>query len=227
MKNRTVLYIEDDKNIRDGTANYLRKLYSKVKDVDNCEEALDLYEEGGIDIIITDIYIDAPNAMDGLDMVKLIRKKDRQTPILITTAYPESQNLLRAVDLYLDGFLVKVFSRMELKDKLSQIDKVLDNKNLIKISTTIIYDPSNLILSKKDIKIELTHSENRLFHLLSKSKDSLVHFDAIYNEFYNSDKDNGIALRALIFALRKKLKENGFNEIFIKSVSKEGYKLLC
>jgi len=227
MKNRTILYIEDDDNIRNGTANYLRKLYSKVKAVDNCEEALDLYEDGGIDIIITDIYIDAPNAMDGLDMIKLIRKKDIKTPILITTAYSEKQNLLRAVELHLDGFLVKVFSRMELKDKLSKIDKRLDNQNLIDISDTIIYDPSNLIIAKKDIKIELTHSENRLFHLLSKSKNSLVHFDTINNEFYNSDKDNGIALRALIFSLRKKLKENRINEISIKSVSKEGYKLLC
>jgi len=246
MKNRTVLYIEDEKNIRESTANYLKKKYQKVIAVDNCEEALDLYEENPIDIIITDIYIDAPNRMDGLEMVKLIRKNDKYTPILITTAYGEQENYMRAVDLHLEGFLVKVFSRTELDNKLFQIDVVLlereknekrkikeieerirneirGKQNIIKISDTITYDPNNLMLIKNDIQVQLTHSENRLLSLLSQYKNQLVHFETIDNEFY----DKGISLRALIHVLQKKLGKNKFNKNFIKSVSKEGYKLLC
>lgn len=228
MKNRTILYIEDDDNIREGTVKFLKKQYLRVIAVDNCEDALNLYEDNEIDIIITDIYIDTPNSMDGLEMIKLIRKNDKYTPILVTTAYKKEDYLLRAMDLHLEGYLVKVFSRMELTDKLDKMDEILlerekeENKNII-ISDTITYDPNNLKIIKNNIEIQLTHSENRLLNLLCKSKNQLIHYETIDDEFYHE----GIALKALVHALQKKLGKNQLNKNFIKNISKEGYKLQC
>jgi DNA-binding response OmpR family regulator len=233
MKDRTILYVEDDDNIREGTVKFLRKEYLRVIAVDNCEDALNLYEDNEIDIIITDIYIDTPNSMDGLEMIKLIRKNDKYTPILVTTAYKKEDYLLRAMDLHLEGYLVKVFSRMELTDKLDRMDKILlerekeekekiANKHII-LSDTITYDPNNLKIIKNDIEIQLTHSENRLLNLLCKSKNQLIHYETIDDEFYHE----GIALKALVHVLQKKLGKNKLNKNFIKNISKEGYKLQC
>jgi len=250
MKKRTVLYIEDDKKIHKKIVNHLNRLFKKVIATDNCEDGLHLYHTNDdIDIIITDIFIDKPESkIDGLDMVREIRKYDRHTPILITTAYDNRKNLLRGIDLHLDGFLIKVFTYKKLGNKLLKIDKILlDRENeeekkieeleerirkrienelferpILEISKTITYDPNNRTFKREEANLRITSTQAILFELLYEFKNEIVTFTTIDNEFYNAN----IALRALVCALKSRLKQN-FSDIIIKNIHGEGYRLKC
>ena len=238
IKDRTILYIEDDKNMREWIVNNLEYLVKRVIVTDNCEDGLKLYyRNDDIDIIITDIYIDKPNSIDGLDMLKVIRKYDKYTPIFITTAYGNIDDLTRAINLDIDAFLVKVFKYETLKNKLIKINNILLDREekiklelieceiyerpIINISKTIIYNPNTRTFTREETRVIITPSQAILFELLYslKFQNQIATYATIYNEF-----NNEISPRVLIYNLRKRLSHD-FSDIVIENIYGEGYRL--
>ena len=79
LKTLTILYAEDEEGIRENVAASLRYYVKEVIEAENGKMALELYEAKHPDIVITDILMPL---MNGIDLVKQIRKKDQTTPIL-------------------------------------------------------------------------------------------------------------------------------------------------
>jgi len=99
--NLTLLYVEDDEIIRQNAVEYLSNYCQKVFWAKDGQEALLVYKDKKPNIIITDIEMPRLN---GLEMAKRIRKKDKKTPIIIATAFTEKEYLLQAVELQLVKF---------------------------------------------------------------------------------------------------------------------------
>ena len=91
----TVLYIEDEPDIRDETRKLLEKFFKSVRTGADGEEGLALYREYHDDIIITDVNMPK---LSGLEMTKKIREFDQNVPIVIFSAYDDKTNLLSAID---------------------------------------------------------------------------------------------------------------------------------
>ena len=103
LSNLTLLYVEDDEIIRQNAVEYLCDFFQKVYQAKDGLDALMVYQERKPDIIITDIKMPR---LDGLAMAKRIRKKDKSTPIIITTAFTDTQYLMQAVELQLIKYIV-------------------------------------------------------------------------------------------------------------------------
>lgn len=99
-----VLYIEDDAGIREELSETLRMDIETIYVAGNGKEGLEIYRQHLPDAIITDIRMPV---MDGLEMIRQIREEDLDIPILITTAFNESDYLLKAIDLGVDGYITK------------------------------------------------------------------------------------------------------------------------
>lgn len=87
LKELTVLYIEDELSVMEEIAEILEIKVNKLFTAENGQEALEVYYNNNIDIIITDIQMPI---MNGLEMIEEIRKKDSLIPIIITTAFNET-----------------------------------------------------------------------------------------------------------------------------------------
>ena len=117
----TVLYCEDEDQLREITSNFLSKVLKKVFVAKDGREGLELFlkHREEIDMVISDIAM--PN-MDGLEMAKEIKEIVPSIPVIIITAYSSSSYLHGALDLHVDKYLLKP---LDLSDLIAVMEQSL------------------------------------------------------------------------------------------------------
>ena len=88
LENVTVLYIEDDSDIAEESAFLLKKRVGAVHIAKNGKQGLALFSELNPDIVITDLQ--GPK-LNGLDIIKQIREANSDIPVIITSAFNDSE----------------------------------------------------------------------------------------------------------------------------------------
>lgn len=144
LKNITILYAEDEASLREITLNILKGFTKKQFVAENGQEGLDLFKEyeEEIDLIITDVNMPL---MNGLEMIKEIKKINPNIPIIVATAFSNTEYLLEAIDIGVDKYVLKPIDMKKLLQTMSQsllyhelkdlyIDKLthLPNRNRLK-----------------------------------------------------------------------------------------------
>ncbi len=117
LKDISILYVEDEAIIRDEFIQILegeaRALYVGA----NGKEGLELYEKYKPDIVITDIRMPL---MDGLSMCRSILDSDPDIPIIISSAFNDTDYLMKAIQLGIQYYLLKP---VNLKELFKTLDK--------------------------------------------------------------------------------------------------------
>jgi PAS domain S-box-containing protein len=100
----SLLYVEDELILRSVYEKILEKKVRLIQLAENGEEAYNMYLDHQYDLVITDIKMPL---MNGLDLVRKIRKINPSARIIIMSAYGESQYFMRAIEYGVKGFLLK------------------------------------------------------------------------------------------------------------------------
>lgn len=120
LKDCVILYVEDEPSVREQTRLILADFVKEIIVAEDGEIGLKLACEREVDLIITDIMM--PN-MNGIDMLKSLRNDhDRNIPAIITTAFTETNYLLEAIKLHVEGFITKPIN---IKDLINTIYNTL------------------------------------------------------------------------------------------------------
>lgn len=220
LKNSTILYIEDEDEIRDSVSKTLKLICKEIIDVDSVEKAKTKYQEGGIDIIITDIEL---NGESGIEFAKYIRSIDKTTPMIIISAYTEKDYLLNAIKLQLVDYLVKPIDFDDILNTLKNSAKIiLENGNfLLEFTNGTQYDIlKNCIISSKGEKSTLTNLEKRLLKILIKNKNRTVPTEEIKFYVWEDEYPSESALKSLLNKIRSKIGKDS-----IENISGVGYNL--
>ncbi|RLA69305.1 MAG: response regulator [Epsilonproteobacteria bacterium] len=120
-----LLYVEDDLIARESIKIILEEFFKKIIVAVDGMDGLEKYRDNSVDLIITDINMPKLN---GLKMIEKIREKDKDTPIMILSAYTESEYLNIGTKLGIGGYLLKPF---DLDQFVSTLDNVLRNRTEI------------------------------------------------------------------------------------------------
>lgn len=104
LRQLTVLCVEDDNDAREHLVSLLGRRVAKVLAADNGEAGLAQFREHRPDVVVTDVQMPL---MDGLAMAAAIKTIDRHTPVIVTTAFNDQDYLLKAIELGLDGYVIK------------------------------------------------------------------------------------------------------------------------
>ena len=203
LKGKTVLYVEDDKNLQKNIKEILSNFFTTLLIASDGDEAYDIYIENQnkIDIIITDINM--PKT-DGITLCKYIREYDKTLPIVIISAYTDTEYLLESIDLNIVTYVTKPLTS---KKVLSLLDKFLeyfqgDTSIIINDSFQFDYNSGTLLIENN--KVELTQKETKFFKLLSEN--SIVSYDMMYEYLWDYDKaPTQDAIKSFIRKLQKKL----------------------
>jgi DNA-binding response OmpR family regulator len=220
FKNLTLLYVEDEDFIRQNAVEYLSRVCDNVLEAKDGQEALKVYRDHKPDIIISDIKMPK---MNGLEMTEQIRKRDKETPIIIATAHTETAYLLKAVELQLIKYIVKPITSMKLTEALNMACHFLESKeeSLIKMNERTLYDRFNKTLLINNTPVKLTKNEGLLLELLTKYHQRAITYSEIENYIWQGEGMSMDALRSLVRVLRKKLEGE-----FVENVSGVGYRLI-
>jgi len=183
-----LLYVEDDEDIAQEIIEFLSSRVSQLSFAKDGEEALELYTQEDIDIIVTDIQMPKLN---GLELVKEIRKKDKTIPVIITTAYNDAAFLLESINLGIDAYLLKP---LDLKIMYESIQKVanpmLMHRRIQELNERLI-----------DINAEL---EAKVARAVQENTKSLQEENSKIKQIAFYDTLTGLANRALIYTLLEK-----------------------
>lgn len=220
LKNLNLLYVEDDKIIQESYSDIFSNFFSNIHIANNGVEALRIFENSKIDIIITDIKMPL---MDGIELIKIIRTTNEKIPIIITSSYAEREFLLEAVKLKLVDFLIKPASYKTIKNALEESIKAFDPIaiNTVKLSDDITYSIlDNTLHMNNGEKITLQNMEAMLLELMIKYKNQIVTKQMIEHFIYKEGVMSEGGLKNLVFKLRKKIGQD-----LIETVKNVGYVL--
>ena len=107
-----ILIVEDNSSNYLLIASILRKNY-ELQHAENGQEGIEMYQSWKPDIILMDIKMPV---MDGLTATTLIRKQDKEIPIIITTAFAFEQDKVNALQAGCNDFLPKPINSVHLKN---------------------------------------------------------------------------------------------------------------
>ncbi|MBL0708988.1 MAG: response regulator transcription factor [Sulfurimonas sp.] len=218
----TLLYIEDDDELRQQFVRVLRQKFKKIYEASDGEEALQMYEKYSPDMMLVDINIPK---IDGLKVVEQIRKYDKNTAIIILSAYSDQQKLLSAITLGLSQYLIKPVpykKLLALFEEMALSYEKIDKKNIIKLQNNYIWKIEEQILLYHDKIIHLTKREKMLLEFMVKQPNKIVSFQSIVNLIWG-DEEYSVAYSSLSHILKRVRKK--FPEELIENIYGEGYKI--
>lgn len=130
-----ILVVDDDNTLLKFFKIHLNKFFSRVIVVKNAKEATDALREKEIDLVITDIRMPR---MDGLQLMKRVRKHDSTIPVLVVSGALLTDEQQEICNNEADGFLRKPFtvdelhgfieSGMQLREKYVRLAAMLPDK---------------------------------------------------------------------------------------------------
>ena len=196
LKNITILYAEDEKDLREVTHQILKGFTKKQFVAQNGQEGLDLFRknENEIDLIITDVNMPILN---GLEMVKEIKKINLNIPIIVATAFSNKEYLLEAIDIGIDKYVLKPIDISKLLQVMSQSLLYHELKDLY-------IDKLTNLPNRNRLKKDLENNEVELMALLD-----IDEFSTINDLFGESNGD--IILHELAKSLKEYFKSTDFS----------------
>lgn len=200
-----ILIVEDEQHLAEALTQILKKNHYSVDAVHDGVTGLDYALSGIYDLLLLDIMMPE---MDGISVLKELRKKGISTPVILLTAKGEVEDKIAGLDHGADDYVAKPFSSGEL---LARIRAALRRKGEVVQDTALKFgdielNTATLKLSAggKDIKLNLKESE--LLELLMLRKQSITSKEQIIEKLWGFDSEaehNNVEV--YVSFLRKKL----------------------
>jgi Response regulators consisting of a CheY-like receiver domain and a winged-helix DNA-binding domain len=219
-----LLLIEDEKHMADAIEVILN---TNKYVVDICYDGLvglDYALSNIYDVILLDIMLPG---LDGISIIKELRKEKISTPILLLTAKDDINDKIDGLDNGADDYLTKPFNIDELLARIRALyrrkEKHLDNDILT--YKDISLDPLNLKLYSDKNCYNLTLKESQILEMLINNNKTILSKDMIIEKVWGFDNDiPENQVEVYISFLRKKI--NAISAIVhIKNIRNVGYKL--
>ena len=219
-----ILLIEDDQNLCFAIKKQLVKEGFLVDDFYSGEDAflyaLDL--RNAYDLAVIDRMLPV---IDGLSIVKAMRQKNIQIPIILITGMSGLEDRVEGLDSGADDYLVKPFHIRELS---ARIQALCRRPAQIKENTLISYHDLTLNLSNQQLSCKftsllLTPKEFHLMQIFLSSPQTIFSREQLIQKAWRTDA--GIEsgnVDNYIYFLRKRLKTLG-SQCFLQSVYGSGY----
>lgn len=216
LKNFSVLYIEDEDGLRQSVFEMLNLFFKKVYLAQDGQKAFEILEEITPDLIITDIKMPK---IDGISFIKQIRQNGNQTPIIIISAYTETDDLLEAVELSIISYVTKPITETKLTIALEKFLKKMKISYEYKLKDGWSINFSNQTISSVDKTYTLTSKESKFLQTLVLNK-GFISYSQMESELWQNSFVSDNAMRLFIKNLRKKCPKD-----FLQNIQNKGYKI--
>ena len=117
----TVLCIEDDPHLREDLVHELREAGYAVIEAADGQSGLEIIRKGGVSLVYCDVQLPGMDGFELLEQMSLLLEVDVRPPVVLLTAFGDSQSRHRAVELGAKGLLVKPVDYAELLQLTRQV----------------------------------------------------------------------------------------------------------
>lgn len=227
MKN-TILVADDDREIVESIAIFLKSEGYDTEKAYTGLEALDIVMSKDIQLILLDIMMPQ---MDGIQTLMKIRES-KNIPVILISAKSEDSDKILGLNIGADDYITKPFNPSEMlarvKSQLrryTQLGAMEIAKNRIEIGGLSLDTDSKTVTVDGD-EVTLTPIEYKILELLCKNPNRVFSADEIYSMVWNYERavtDNTIAVH--VRHIREKIEINPKEPRYLKVVWGIGYKI--
>ena len=199
-----VLLAEDEKALSKALVTILERNNYSVDAVYDGESALEYLENDNYDIAILDIMMPK---IDGLTVLKNVRKRNNLIPILLLTAKSEVDDKVEGLDAGANDYLAKPFHSKELLARIRAIIRTQTGQSNSKLSMgNIVLDQTSFELSSTAGNYRLSNKEFQILELLMSNPNQLISSERFLEKIWGYDSEAEInVVWVYISYLRKKL----------------------
>ncbi|MCQ2771013.1 MAG: response regulator transcription factor [Clostridia bacterium] len=217
-----ILLAEDEKALAKAIAKILEKNYFSVDVVYDGEDALAYIQSGSYDVAVLDIMMPK---LDGISVLKQVRKDGNQMPILMLTAKAEVEDKIYGLDSGANDYLAKPFDSRELVARIKAITRTKAQADNTITTGNVTLNRSTFELSSPYGSFKLANKEYQIMEIFMSNPHSVISGDRLMEKIWGFDSDAEInVVWVYISYCRKKLTALQAN-VQIKVSRNAGYSL--
>lgn len=216
-----LLLVEDDLILKDGLERAFSKSGYAVDVMTDGESANQVLGYQDYDVIVLDLGLPKLN---GFEVLKRLRARGNNTPVLILTALEDTQNRVKGLDLGADDYLAKPFELAELEARVRALIRRGVSGGSAKISFgDLVFDTTSRQCMVNEVVLSLSAREVALLELLMLKATKVVSKAKILEHLYTWNEEmSENAVEVSVSRLRKKLNVFG---VEIRTIRGLGYLL--
>ena len=224
MKN-SILIIEDDIKINDLINNLLKNEYTTYQAF-NAKDGMSLIYANNIDVIILDLGL--PD-IDGIEVIENVRRHTTK-PIVVVSARSFEADIVKALDLGADDYLVKPFRENELKSRIKTAIRHSISNDILESDMIFKYRNLKIDFNKAEVYVDnnlinITNNEYNIISLLIKNSGNVLTYDFIIRTiWWPYAKEDTSSLRVHMANIRRKIETNPADPKFIITSIGIGYR---
>ena len=213
-----ILVCEDDKSIGNSIKIFLENKGYTVFNAYNGVEALKIFEEESIHLVIMDLMMPL---MSGEEAIRKLRK-DTYVPIIILSAKSEEEDKVNGLNIGADDYITKPFNANELVARVNSAirrfyryteDENSDDK--IEVSDAVL-DLNKKILEINGREVHLTSIEFDILKLLMSNPGRIFSMDEIYERVWNEPAIESKTVSVHVRRIREKIEIDPKNPRYLK-----------
>ena len=218
-----VLVVEDEKHLNRIITEAMEDEGYSVDSCFNGADALDYALSAVYDVMILDIMLPK---LDGLELVRRLRRGGNHTPVLFLTARDSVADKVEGLESGGDYYLTKPFDFQELIAVVHVMTrKYTGNRSNIYTIADLTLDVSARTVTRAGRSIELTQKEFALLEYMVRNRGVVLSREMIENNLWNYDYEGGTnVVDVYVGYLRKKM-DAGFDKKLIHTVWGTGWVL--
>ena len=227
---KRVLIVEDEEGLLEGLAHNFRYEGYEVLTAKTGQEGLRLALKQKPDCVLLDIMLPEK---DGFTVLKELRQRHRDIPVLVMTARNFEADVLKGFDLGADDYVTKPFG---IKELIARVKRLVQRgtsgapapgPTIFKFGDVEVrFEPREVLKTGKEVA--LSFKEFELLKYLIEHRGRTVSREELLEEIWGVDEELGVTTRTVdthVSNLRSKLGA-GFEQPFIVAVHKVGYKFV-
>lgn len=218
-----ILLAEDERSLSRAIIALLEKHNYSADAVYDGQEALDYLEAENYDAVILDIMMPK---LDGLSVLRMLRERGSQIPVLLLTAKSEVEDKVTGLDSGANDYLTKPFATAELLARIRAMTRTQSAQTDSRMSFgNITLDQTTYELSSPSGSFRLANKEYQMMELLLRNPRQLIPSERFLEKIWGYDSDVDLnVVWVYISYLRKKLTALQA-DIQIKATRNAGYSL--
>ena len=215
-----ILLLEDDVSYKETIQEYLESLGYKVESFENGDEVVDALYFKKYHLLLLDIRVPGKS---GYDIVKMLREKRDDIPVIFITSLTDIENLSIGYELGCNDYIRKPFAAQELKYRVEQVLKLFylhSNEEELTLNNEYSY---NLTLGKlfhNGEMVAVTPKEQKLLEYLITNLDEYISTKQLWEDVWEEKMVTEADIRMCIKKIRDKTDAS-----FILNKKGFGYKI--
>ena len=219
-----ILLAEDDQHLGELLADLLRSENFLVTLCRDGEQALTALEAGDFDLCLLDVMMPK---LDGFSLARIIRKKDKQIPVIFITARTLRDDKLNGYEAGADDYITKPFDEEELVWKIRSFVRRSTKFSEENFPDEVViglyrFQFKNQLLMLDNQQRRITEKESEILRYLYRHRNKVIRRDEMLTELWGTnDYFLGRSLDVFLTKFRKYLKDDP--SISIENVFKVGF----